>query len=439
MHEDSQPPYPSQGFQGTSATSSISAMDVTPGTPPSESRARSTMSPQSGAGGAYGPSSGRGSNYSFEVSPLPPHQSSMESSPDPPTYEPVDTSMIPRTAPMPIFVPTRGLPVPTAIHGSLDNPPDLMPPNEYSPWTSPSDLESTFSTPNDRPSQRRQMQQISQDSLVWPANSNFLASFPTAARQEISTSGGLATMATTQYFVSNGFSVSPHVAPVSHNAYNPLLDGAILSDYADEQGQSLLDPLIGGHHAMSHQRSSSVRSQTPEISIATSGQTADTLVTPAPLSSRMNPMLQGRQKTYVLEGGNQDGQLGMHSTGGTSYWKANIPEGPGIFTGTGLKTGCANGGMTMVTPLPRSVRNAIPSYIDIYWERFHPFYPIIHRQVFEQQGEDVLRCAMAAIATQFSNGQEDRIRGAQLHDYAWQEAKRVSHNASTQTINDGPF
>lgn len=233
-------------------------------------------------------------------------------------------------------------------------------------------------------------------------------------------------MATTQYFVSNGFSVSPHVAPVTHNAYNPLIDGTMMSEYADEQGHSLLDPLIGGHHGMNHQRSSSVRSQTPEISITTSGQTADTLVTPAPLPTRMNPLIQGRQKNYVLEGGNQDVQLSLHGNSGNPYWKANSPDGSGILTGSGLKTGCAIGGMTMVTPLPRSVRNAIPSYIDIYWERFHPFYPIIHRQVFEQQGEDILRCAMAAIATQFSNGQEDRIRGAQLHDYAWQEAKRVS-------------
>lgn len=426
MNEGSQPPYSSQGFHGTSSTPSISMMDMTPGTPPSDSRARSTMSPPSGAGGSYGPSSSQGNNYSFKMPSLQQPPSSMESSPDPPTYNPVNETMIPRTAPMPIFVSTRGLSVPTGIHGSLDNPPDLMPPNEYSPWTSASEIESTFSTPNDRLSQRRQMRQMPPDSLVWQANPDFLASFPNAARQEISTGGGLETIATTQYFVSNAFSVSPHVAPVPHNAYNPLIDGAMMSDYADEQGQSLLDPLIGGHHGMNHQRSSSVRSQTPEISIATSGQTADTLVTPAPLPTRMNPLIQGRQKNYVLEGGTQDGQISLHSNGGNPYWKANSPDGSGILTGPGLKTGCAIGGMTMVTPLPRSVRNAIPSYIDIFWERVHPFYPIIHRQVFEQQGQDVLRCAMAAIATQFSNGQEDRIRGAQLHDYAWQEAKRVS-------------
>jgi hypothetical protein len=82
--------------------------------------------------------------------------------------------------------------------------------------------------------------------------------------------------------------------------------------------------------------------------------------------------------------------------------------------------------MTVTTPLSRSVRNSIPSYLDVYWDRFHILYPFIHRTAFGDFGEDALRCAMAAIATQFLDNKEDRIRGNQLHEYAWQEAKRVS-------------
>jgi hypothetical protein len=52
--------------------------------------------------------------------------------------------------------------------------------------------------------------------------------------------------------------------------------------------------------------------------------------------------------------------------------------------------------------------------------------PLIHRQTFEAAPEDVLKCAMAAVATQHLDNREDRTRGNQLHEFAWQEVKRVS-------------
>ncbi|KAJ4395941.1 hypothetical protein N0V93_000157 [Gnomoniopsis smithogilvyi] len=424
MNEGSRQPYHAQsrGYERTSTTPSMSVMDLTPGTPPPGNQA---MSPPSGAGDAYRPASGP-DNYVLDIPPLAQPENSMEASPDPPAFRAVDDTMIPRTAPMPLYVSTRGLSISAALHTSLDNPPDLVPTTEYSPWTSASEFEGTYSTPHGRVSQRRSLRHISQDSLGWHTNPDFLTAFPNAARHEISTSGGLETMAATQYYVSNGFSVSPHMAPVPLNAYNSMLDGSMMPDYADDNSQTLLDPLIGGHHSLNHQRSSSVRSQTAEISIATSGQKADSLVTPAPLPLRIDPMAQGRQKNYVVGNEKQDGQIGALGNAVDSYWKGDSPDGSGFLTGVGPKPTCGIGAMTTLTPLPRSVRNAIPSYIDIYWERFHAFYPIIHRQAFEEHGEDVLSCAMAAIATQFSNYQEDRIRGAQLHDYAWQEAKRYA-------------
>lgn len=389
------------------------------------------MSPPSGSNDAFRPVSDL-PDYVLGIPTLAQPDSSMESSPDPPTFRPVDGAMIPRTVAMPVYVSPRGLSVPPALHTPVDNPPDLVPTTEYSPWTSASEFETTYATPHGRISQPRSLRHIPQDSLGWQTSPDFLATFPNTARHEISTSGGLETMAATQYYVSNGFSVSPHMAPVPHHAYNSLLDGAMMPAYADEHSQALLDPLIGGHHSINQQRSSSVCSQAPEISIATSGQKADSLVTPAPLPLRIDPMVQARQKNYVVENGEQEGQIGVLGNGGDLFWKGDSPDGSGLLTGVSLKTGCGFGGLAMLTPLPRSVRNAIPSYIDIYWERVHAFYPIVHRQAFEEQPEEVLRCAMAAIATQFSNGQEDRIRGDQLHDYAWQEAKRVSRNASAQ-------
>lgn len=107
-------------------------------------------------------------------------------------------------------------------------------------------------------------------------------------------------------------------------------------------------------------------------------------------------------------------------------WPSNSPGD--VLTGSALAGvgGCGSGGMTVVAPLPRSARNSIPSYLDVYWEKFHALYPFIHRGMVEGVGEDALRCAMAAIATQFLDNKDDRIRGNQLHEFASQEAKRVS-------------
>lgn len=127
----------------------------------------------------------------------------------------------------------------------------------------------------------------------------------------------------------------------------------------------------------------------------------------------------------VLGGGNMTATAPMLGGDGSSpSWASNSPGG--VLTGSALggAGGCGIGGMTMVTPLPRSVRNAVPGYIEVYWDRFHPFYPFVHRQSVEGAGADVLKCAMAAMGTQYLNSKEDRIRGNQLHEFSWQEAKR---------------
>lgn len=93
----------------------------------------------------------------------------------------------------------------------------------------------------------------------------------------------------------------------------------------------------------------------------------------------------------------------------------------------------------MPVSLSREARSALPTYIDIYWERVHPFYPIIHRCTGENSNDvalehvDVLRCAMAAVATQFLGHREHRINGSQLHAYAWQKSKSLTE-AATWTL-----
>lgn len=87
---------------------------------------------------------------------------------------------------------------------------------------------------------------------------------------------------------------------------------------------------------------------------------------------------------------------------------------------------------TMLVFLNQAAREAIPAYLKVYWEKVHPFYPIIHDNTFINTNDfaeehlDMLRCAMAAVATQFIEGKEHRIRGGQLHEYAWYKSKLVS-------------
>jgi hypothetical protein len=109
-------------------------------------------------------------------------------------------------------------------------------------------------------------------------------------------------------------------------------------------------------------------------------------------------------------------------TDNASHSSDMVPELDLAFIG-----GCALPGPPSITiPLPGPVRAAIPRYLDVYWAQVDPVLPFIHYQSFQDGSEDVLKCAMAAVATQFLDNREDRTRGNQLHEFAWQEVKRVS-------------
>jgi hypothetical protein len=121
--------------------------------------------------------------------------------------------------------------------------------------------------------------------------------------------------------------------------------------------------------------------------------------------------------------------MGYGGTTAASPGADNSSHGSDIVAELDLALG---GGCAMPTsssmsiPLPGPVRSAIPRYLDLYWTQVDPALPLIHRQSFDAAPEDVLRCAMAAVATQHLDNKEDRTRGNQLHEYAWQEVKRVS-------------
>ncbi|KAI1116331.1 hypothetical protein F5Y14DRAFT_78173 [Nemania sp. NC0429] len=68
--------------------------------------------------------------------------------------------------------------------------------------------------------------------------------------------------------------------------------------------------------------------------------------------------------------------------------------------------------------------SAIPHYLDIYWKRFDVLFPLVHGRSLETSDDPVLRCAMAAVGSQFLQSKEDRINGHILHVFASQEARR---------------
>lgn len=416
-----QPPhgFSSPSFGGPQASASPSEMPPTtpnmshtpyaPGGSPGHGPA---MSPP--GGDHYGPSSSTGTRYSIYPDRLPIISQPGSMSPSP----------VPRT--VPIFVSSDNQSSGTgSLQTSLDQPPELIHATECSPWTSAS--ESNYSTPPpadmSRPRRYWQPQHQANHSLDWQHNTDMLSPFST--QREFHGTGSMDTV-TTSHFGTTSFAMPPHVAPVPYQTYGPLLDPSLMAAFPDDQTQqSLLDTPINSQY-IAHHRSSSVRSPSHPQSPALA---ADALVAPAALPSRDAPMAHvSRQKEMAMGGGNMIGTVGIYGTGDGSSpsWPSNSPGD--ILTGSALAGvgGCGNGGMTVVTPLARSVRNNIPAYLEVYWDKFHVLYPFLHRSTVGGIGEDALRCAMAAIATQFLDNKDDRIRGNFLHEFASQEAKRVS-------------
>lgn len=184
------------------------------------------------------------------------------------------------------------------------------------------------------------------------------------------------------------------------------------------------------HH---HQRGasfSSVRSSTPPLNTPSHTQT---LVLPP---SAFRPRLDTRaQKDTLLDSYSMPGALfplddismfeasaeHNYSTDGVGYENGNL-----IALSLPIGNGCGFPGATLPMSLMNPLHDAVPRYLEVYWERVHPLFPVVHRASFEEAPEEVLRYAMAAVATQFLENDEDRVKGNQMHDYVAREVKRVS-------------
>ncbi|KAH8670816.1 hypothetical protein BX600DRAFT_230297 [Xylariales sp. PMI_506] len=284
-------------------------------------------------------------------------------------------SFEPRSAhQLPLYVITQDLP---------ESNPGLLPTHDVSPWAS---SESNFSTHSDVGRSRNYVRSnFESPAPEWPVGA-FVSPYP-AASQDIRSPGESLHAITPAgaYFTNpNPFSPSPH----GHNPYPAqLLDPVAM--FPDDS--AYLD------HVPQHY--SSVRSPTPP-NISSSVQSAESLVTFATPLPDAHAMV-GRYKDQAA------------------------------FLGS-----LTNATFLTAIQLQRPVRNAIPDLLQVYWKRFDPVFPLIHRRSFETAPNEILKCAMAAIASQFLEGKEDRAKGNQLHEFAWQEVKRVPQwNVQTmQTI-----
>ncbi|KAK3294996.1 uncharacterized protein B0H64DRAFT_325455 [Chaetomium fimeti] len=185
---------------------------------------------------------------------------------------------------------------------------------------------------------------------------------------------------------------------------------------------------IRAHH---HSNSlSSLRGRTPPLDTSSHGPSGTLFASASHLPGHLDSAVDfDRRKGVMMDHMAMDvlGGLGVGyaatspGADNASHSSDMVPELDLAFIG-----GCALPGPPSITiPLPGPVRAAIPRYLEVYWSHVDPILPFIHYQTFDAASEDVLKCAMAAVATQHLDSREDRTRGNQLHEFAWQEVKRV--------------
>ncbi|KAI2605999.1 uncharacterized protein GGS25DRAFT_523668 [Hypoxylon fragiforme] len=239
-------------------------------------------------------------------------------------------------------------------------PPGLIPGHEGSPWSSPHS-DSNYSAHSEL-SHRRHGLRYDSPTSDWTGPSMYSS----GASQALQGLGdGLETMTTSTHMFGTTFS------PVDHmNLPIQLPDN---HRYFVEHPQPY-------HY-------SSVRSPTPPT-ISLSAQSTENLVTLA-VPSLPDTASMGRPQ-----------------------------KGSTTFLGTLGRTALLTAGT-----LSPQVRNAIPTYLGIYWKRFDALFPLVHRKNPKTVADEILHCAMAAVGTQFLQGKEDRNKGNELHEFARKEAK----------------
>ncbi|KAK4142068.1 uncharacterized protein C8A04DRAFT_13522 [Dichotomopilus funicola] len=357
--------------------------------------------------------------------------------------------------PAPLYVVTESLQLPS-LHATVADLPDLR--DTSSPIPSSAATDSTYSAPLSDVSSRNPL-----TSMMTPRGGN---------RSPYLSSAG----ATTAASARNDAAPSLAHGPMFVNPY----PGHQASEHAFGGAQGISSPVMGGyttagtnhhHHQQQHQQSGSLpslRARTPPLD-AFSHHSSETMIATSPrLPAHFDPLSgYDRRKDSMLElhhdllvsqasleglgvlgslaagygsavspgveiashhgGGNGGGNGGSIITDMAdlaALGGSGSPALPGArcSTTTNLTTA---GGVGMTIPLPGPIRAAIPRYLEVYWARVDPDLPIVHRTSFEAAPEDVLRCAMAAVATQGLDSAEDRAQGAVLHEFAWQEVKRI--------------
>ncbi|KAI2463625.1 hypothetical protein F4781DRAFT_440388 [Annulohypoxylon bovei var. microspora] len=285
----------------------------------------------------------------------------------PVTGTPFEIGFTPRTSsPFPIYMEGLSPNLPSLTIPDSSMPPGLVHAgHEGSPWPS-SASESNYSTPSEISHRRNNINRgYESPTSDWPGTGLYSG----ASHNIHSPGGGLDIATTAPYF---GAPFSPTAPALDQTMNLPL-------SFSD-------DPTFV-EHPQQYNPYSSVRSPTPPT-ISLSAQPAENLVTLAAPSIPDAVSTGNRQKGPTLL---------LGPLGGTSFLTANT--------------------------LSPHVRNAIPRYIDIYWKRFDTLYPLVHRKSVKTAADEVLRCAMAAVGTQFLQSKEDRIRGNELHEFAWKEVK----------------
>ncbi|KAI0473012.1 hypothetical protein GGR56DRAFT_667274 [Xylariaceae sp. FL0804] len=253
------------------------------------------------------------------------------------------------------------------------HPPGLLGAHDASPLWASSASESNFSTPSE-PSRQKLPQGYTSPSVDWTAPHPYQ---PVASHGLQSPDGNLDTTSTPIF-------VGPYSSPVhQHPVYNTMMDPAI---YPDEL---VFEP--------SGNPFSAVRSPTPPT-VMLSAQPAENLVTLAPTAIRDVSAIAGRQKPLAAI--------------------------LGPYSGAAL--------LTAITLSP-AVQSAIPEYLEVYWKRFDSIFPLVHRRSRGTVVYGVLQCAMAAIGSQFLPGKEDRLRGNELHEFAWKEVQ-LCHEWDVQVM-----
>ena len=331
----------------------------------------------------------------------------------------------PRTAPQSMSLPTLDIP------DHNNRTPDLYhPQHDLSPWTSsPSD--STYSTPaSDIP---RQIQWQSTNGQLLPPYPN-----PTPRNHPSSSSFLLS-----HPFPSQSYPPAPPPQSYSNSVFDVSINAFGQSPTVGQQHSVLGGASGAGFRTPHHQHNNSITSTSSPIQPPnTSSHTGEALIATAAHPTRLDPLTGlGRRKELMEAHHNMvDAQAAMSGLDvladmGVGYGGGIDGSGNGGDHEGGILTaldnmplagGCGITAATTAIPLQRPVRASIPGYLDVYWDRVDPLFPVVHRRSFEAAPEDVLRCAMAAVATQRLNSKEDRIRGNQLHEFAWHEAKRVS-------------